>query len=198
MEKVLKSVVIILFLSFISITSFAIADEVTDVINEALQNYKKGDYASAVNNLDYAAQLIRQKKSESLEVILPKPLSGWQANDSKSQAAGSSMFGGGVSIEKEYTKDSSTINIKIVTDSPMLQGVLMMFSNPFMVSNEGKLERISGQKAIVKYDSSNKEGEINIVVANRYLVTITGNDVTKDDLTNYAKTIDYNKLTSMQ
>ncbi len=38
------------------------ADEVEDSIKEGLDAYSAGDYSTAAASLDYAAQLIRQKK----------------------------------------------------------------------------------------------------------------------------------------
>ena len=66
---------------FVAVTfcgSFApsFADEITESINEALEYYQEKDYAEAVSSLDYAAQLIRQKRAEGLQNLLPDPLSG--------------------------------------------------------------------------------------------------------------------------
>ena len=58
----------------------------------------------------------------------------------------------------------------------------------------GKLEKITGQRAIVKYSSADKEGDIQIMVANRFLVSVDGRDVSKSDLKNYAAAIDYKQL----
>ena len=80
----------------------------------------------------------------------------------------------------------------------MLQGVMMMLSNPmFAASDGGKMERIGKQKAIVKYDASNQSGEIQIVVANRFMVTIEGDGVTDKVLKDYASAIDFNKMAQM-
>jgi hypothetical protein len=176
----------------------AYADDVTDSINEALKYYNEGKYSDAVGSLNYAAQLIGQKKGGQLEEFLPKPLDGWTAEDPGSQAAGAAMFGGGVTAERRYAKDSASVHVQIVTDSPLLQGMMMMFTNPmFAASDGGKLEKIKGQKAIVKYSDSDKEGKIDIVVANRFLITIEGNDVMKADLEGYAKAVDYDKLATL-
>ncbi len=176
----------------------ASADEVTDSINEALQQYKNGEYAAAVGSLDYVSQLIRQKRGEQLQSFLPKPLTGWTAKDSTSQAVGAAMFGGGVSAERQYHKSSSSVTVKIVTDSPVLQSMMMMFTNPmFAASGGGKLEKIGGQKAIVKYSPTGRSGEISIVVVNRFLITVEGNDVTKEELTSYAMSINYKKLAAL-
>ncbi len=185
-----------LFISVVS--SPVLADEVTDSVNEALKQYSNGEFADAVQSLDYAAQLIRQKKGGQLEAFLPKPISGWKAEDAKSQAMGAAMFGGGVTAERSYVKGDSRVNVKIITDSPMMQGMMMMFSNPMMATSDGgKLEKINGEKAIVKYSNENKDGNINIVIAGRFLITVDGNDVGRPDLIAFAQGIDFKKLAVM-
>jgi hypothetical protein len=76
--------------------------------------------------------------------------------------------------------------------------MMAMMTNPmFMGSDGGKLERIKGQQAVVKYDAQNQSGDINIAVAKRFLVTIEGNRVAREDLVNYANAIDYRKLATL-
>ncbi|WP_372882123.1 hypothetical protein [Psychromonas sp.] len=174
------------------------ADDVQESINEALQYYNNGEYKDAVDTLNYASQLIQQKRGGGLELFLPEPLAGWTVRETGSQAMAAAMFGGGISAEREYSKGSSYITVQIITDSPLMQGMMMMFSNPmYATSDGGKLERIGRQKAIVKYQSENKEGDINMVVANRFLVTIAGQRVTREELIAYAEAIDYKKLQSL-
>jgi hypothetical protein len=193
-----KPYLIVLTLFLVAWTTCLHADEVTDSISEALQNYKDGQYSDAVANLNYASQLIQQKKGEDLTAILPEPLKGWTAEDASSQAMGAAMMGGGVTAERRYFREDSSINIQIITDSPMLQGVMMMLSNPmFAASDGGKVQRINQQKAIVKYQQADRNGSIQIVVANRFLVTIEGSDVKKEDLEAYAKAIDYKKMEAL-
>ena len=134
------------FLFMTVVSSPVLADDVTDSINEALKQYNNGELADAVQSLDYSAQLIRQKKGGQLEAFLPKPISGWEAENAKSEAMGSAMFGGGITAERSYVKGDSRVNVKIITDSPMMQGMMMMFSNPMMATSDGgKLEKISGE-----------------------------------------------------
>ncbi|MBU0571318.1 MAG: hypothetical protein KJ995_01985 [Candidatus Omnitrophica bacterium] len=173
----------------------AIADEVTDTIKTALTEYKNGEYASAAENLDYAQQQIRQKKGDKLKSFLPEALEGWTADDSSFQTIGSIMLGGGIIAERQYSKEASLVNVKIVADAPMLRGVMMMFTNPmFITAGGGELEQVKGQKAIIKYTPERETGEINVVVADRILVTVAGDSVKKQALIDYAESIDYRKL----
>lgn len=174
---------------------FAGADDVTDSVQEGLDQYKQGNLNEAASSLEYAAQLIKQKRSLGLEAYLPEPLKGWQGEKAETQAAGAAMMGGMVSSSKRYRKDDKDVRVEIITDSPMLQGMMMMFNNPmFAMSDGGKLTKIKGQKAIVKYDADNKDGEINLVIAGRILVKVDGSNVEEQDLMDYASAIDYKKL----
>jgi len=199
MHKIDKTSLRCLITLFIGVSIFISgavwADEITDSIDEAIEYYKEGDFVEAANSLDYASQLIRQKRSGNLEAFLPEPLAGWSAENVKSKAVGAGYLGGMISANKKYRKDQSSVTIEIITDSPALQSMVMMFSNPAYASADGgKLTKIKRQKAIIKYTPSRKDGEINIVVAKQYLVTIKGQKVEESDLVDYASAIDYKKL----
>jgi hypothetical protein len=188
---------LIILLTYISffVSGSVWADEVTDSIKEAIEYYEEGDFVEAANSLDYASQIIRQKRSANLETFLPEPLSGWSAEDVKSQAAVAAYLGGMISAKREYRKEQSSVTIEIITDSPMFQSMVMMLSNPAYASADGgKLTKIKKQKAVIKYRPSRKDGEINIVVAKQYLVSIKGRKIKESDLVDYASAIDYKKL----
>ena len=171
------------------------ADEVLDTLAKAKEQYEKNEFSGAAGSLDYAAQLVRQKKSDALKLFLPKALEGWTAEEATSQAMGASFFGGGVTVSQHFNKESSSVTVEIVTDSPLLQSVMMMLTNPVMISASGaKLETISGQQAVVNFRPTEKSGDISFVVANRFLVKVSGNDVLKKDLSDYVSKIDFAKL----
>lgn len=172
------------------------ADDVTDSIDEAVKAYKDKDYAMAAQALDAAAQLVRQKRGDMFKELLPDAPSGWEAEEATSQSAGASMFGGGVTAERQYSKGDSSVTVKLITDSPIMQGVLMMMGNPmFANADGGKLERIKGQKAIFK--NKDGSGSVNIVVNGVLLVQIEGSDVSDKDLRTFAEAIDYGKIASL-
>lgn len=179
----------------IAIPVNSMADDVLDSINEGLEAYKEGEYKDAVESLNYASQLIQQMKGENLQSFLPDALDGWKAKKASSQSAGAAMFGGGITAEREYAKGNSNISVSIITDSPMMQGMMMMFSNPMFASSDGgKLKKIKREKAMVKYDAGNKSGEIQVMVDDRILLNVTGNRVSEEDLMSYAKAVDFKKL----
>jgi hypothetical protein len=190
---------LVVLLCSLVFSGLAFADDVTDAVNEALQYYQDGKYSDAMTSLNYASQLIGQKKGGDLQSFLPQPLAGWEAEEATSQSVGAAMLGGGISAERQYNNGSSSVRIQIVTDSPMLQSMMMMFGNPMLAGSDGgKLEKIAGEKAIVKYNAADKSGDIKLVIANRFLVTLDGNDASLEDLKAYAAKIDYKKLAAMQ
>jgi hypothetical protein len=182
--------------AFLFLASALRADDVTESVEEALKAYKDKDYATAAQALDAAAQLVRQKRGELFKELLPNAPAGWEAEEATTSAAGAAMFGGGVTAERRYTKGDSDVTVKFITDSPIMQGVMMMMGNPmFANADGGKLERIKGQKAIFK--NKDGSGSVNVVVGGALLVQIEASDTSDADLRKFAESIDYGKLAGM-
>jgi len=176
----------------------SVADDVTETIDEALAAYKKGDYTQAVEDLNYAAELIRQKKGENLKDYLPAPLEGWKASEAESQTAGAAMMGGGTVVQRRYTRGDSSVEVQYITDSPMMQTVAMMLGNPMFAGGAGKMTRINRQKAMIEYDKQQKSGQIQMVVGDKYLIIVSGDNVSEEDLKAYAKANDFKKLSALK
>ena len=71
MSKVFHVCFIVIFMSTLFIIpGIVFADEITDSIEEAMEYYKENNYVEAANSLDYASQLIRQKRSGKLDTDL--------------------------------------------------------------------------------------------------------------------------------
>ncbi|SHI21135.1 hypothetical protein [Ferrimonas marina] len=173
------------------------ADEVEMHISEALEFYKEGNYGEAAASLQYATQLIQQKKGGALAELLPPPLSGWKINMDDETTTNTGMMGG-IMVARDYEKGDARVEISLMTDSPMLQGVLMMLSNPSFASAQGsKMERIGRQKAMVTYDEQRRGGELNMVIDNRVLVQISGSNVDRQDLLDYAAALDVEAISEM-
>lgn len=189
-----KSVIAALFASSLVFPSITLADEVTDAAAEAIQLYKDGKLNEAAGQLDYASTLIRQQRAESIKQFFPDALDGWKAADVESNATPSGMMGGVVSASRQYRKNQASVELSLAADSPMLQSVMMMFSNPaYATMGGGKLTKIKDEKAIIK--NMNGNIEITIALAGKILVTLQGSDgATEEDLRAYAEALDMKKL----
>lgn len=191
---------ILLALSIVALWSYrACADEVTEQIKEALEFYEKGNYSEAVGNLNFAVGQIQQKQAAGLKGVFPEPLEGWKAKDSTGEFAPAAFMGGGVSASRNYyvEENDRTVDIEIVSDSPLLQSVMMFFTNPAFTASQPdtKLVKIGGHKALQKFNQQDREGEINIVIASRMLVSIKSRGSDKpDDMLAYANAMDYSQL----
>ncbi len=180
----------------LSPSASAAPDDIVAAVEEALRQYKNKDFPSAVSNLDYAAHLIRQKKVELLKELLPEPFYGWQAKAPESQSLGTAVFGGGSTVSRDYhTQSGEAVSIEIVSDSPVLQSIIMMLNNPlFAGASGGNLKTIKRQRAMIKYNEEERSGEINIVVASRFIVTVKGRGVDLTWLLRYAEAMDFDAL----
>lgn len=194
MKKILFFIPCII-LTLIVLVDHSYGDEVLTAVDEAVSQYKKGDFDGAASNLDYAAQLIRQKKSEALKQVFPEPLAGWEAEPATSQATGTAAFGRSINVSRIYIRKPSTITIDIVSDSPVMQSLVMMLNNPVIAGAGGaKLETFSTHKGIVQYNETNRGGDVNIVVADRFMVTVKGQQIDREELIKYAQTVKYSEL----
>lgn len=171
-------------------------DDVLTTVHEAVKQYTLGDFSGAISNLDYATQLIRQKRSERMKALLPEPLSGWQAKPATAQALGTAVFGGGVTVSRDYYTDKgASLSIEMVSDSPVLQSIMTMLNNPmFAGAAGGIIKTVKRQRAMIKYDEKERKGEIDIVVASRFMVTVKGHGVERETLLKFAESIDFDGL----
>ena len=180
---------------FLCCSTDLFADDVTDQIDEAVKAYGKEDYNTAITALDSASTLIRQKKGELVSKLLPEPLDGWEADDGKSSAAAAGMFGGGISAERRYTRKAEgkieNLTISITTDSPLMQSMGMMFSNPMFMGQDNKLMVISGEKAI----ANERDNSLTSMIANKVMVKIDGDkNVSSETLKEYFNSIDFKAI----
>ena len=168
-----------------TIACSAWGDDVIEAIEQATDLYESGQTQQAISQLEFAAQLIRQQRGSGLQAFLPEPLEGWSAEDANSSTSGIALFGGGTSVERSYSDGSKNVTIRILTDSPMMQAFMMMFSNPAIASAQGgALKMIAGQRALVNPDG------ITIVLQNTYLIQVEGN-ASSEDYVAYAGAIDF-------
>src|SRR5262249_27076269 len=155
------------------------ADQITQEIDRAKQAYLQGKLNDARLSLDMAAQLVSQQKAKVLNGILPPPFLGWRAEDKTAPADPGTVGGaatsaasalGGITAARTYRKDNRACAVTVAGDSPILAAVSMFLANPsFAQASGARLQRIGNQRAVITQD-----GEVQVLSANNYLVTVTG------------------------
>ncbi len=202
----------VLIVTLLFVVGLLLADEVTSSIDKAKSHYQSKKYSEAINELNYAVNQIQQIQLERYKTVFPAALSDWKAEEFQMDNAGMAFLGGGLSISRKYSliiqvegldekgRDSyydkkKSVDISIVSDSPLLSSVMMMFSNPMFLGGN-KMVTINGEKAIEQRDSDGKPDELQFVIENRVMVTVSGRNCSKEDLYGYAQKIDFAKLKS--
>jgi hypothetical protein len=130
-------------IALVSIGAAALADEVIDQIEVGKRNDIEGDYAAAITEFEFALGAVRSKLSALFVATMPDPPIFWMAEEAGLDS-GSAMLGGGLIIARAYReeKGDGRVRAELVVDSPMVQAFSAVLSNPIMVANEPRIERI--------------------------------------------------------
>lgn len=181
----------ILMFAVLAATPAFAADDIIEAIDVARKSYQSGDMANAKQSLDLASQLIAQKNAEGFAALLPNALPGWTAEKAQTAAAGMAGFGAS-SASRTYTNaKGDSIEVQINGDSAMITQMATLLSNPQFAGAMGKIVRVGNNRAIV-----NNDGDVNMVVANRFLVVVQGSGPADAKLA-YAQAVDVAKLSKM-
>lgn len=191
------AVVIIVALSF-CLALPAAADEIADQIKQGLKLYQDGKISQSLGELEFAVAQLKQKKAESLAKVFPPAPSGWQAQKSQNKSMGAGFLGGGISASRSYKNQKrGRVKIEIMTDSPFIQSLAMVLSNPMFAQAGGKnkLFRFKGQKALIKSQGENR-AELQTIIDNKVLLKVSANRVDEPEqvVRQFADQIDLDKL----
>lgn len=153
-------------------------------------------FGTAATEFEYAAQYSRQLKGYGLANYLPPAQDGFAAENLQVSSAGASMFGGGTAVEQDYVKGDDKVTIRILSDSPLLQSMMVMISNPMIAMNNPKMsaETINGQRALVE-DKGAGAVQVSLPFNNVYLIQGEG---PKAATLAHMKALDYKGLAAVQ
>lgn len=169
----------------------AYADDITDAIDQARKAYQSGDMGGAKQSLDLASQLIGQKNAEGFAALLPAPLSGWKAEDAQTTSVGQVGFGASTASRRYENAKGDNVEVQITGDSAMIMQFATLLSNPGIAGAMGKIIKVGDQRAI-----QTREGDVHVVVANKFLVTVSGSADAASRLA-YAQAVNFAKLSKM-
>jgi hypothetical protein len=165
------------------------ADEITEAMDEARRAYDSGDAVTARGALEEALQLLGQRAAAGLAAALPAALPGWTAEEAESSAQAAHVFGAGTQASRSYRNaQDQSVTVRVVADSPMVAQIAVVLANPTLAGAMGKLVRVGPLRAVQESD-----GDIQMVVDNRILVTIEG-DAPPDAKLAYARAVDPARL----
>ena len=170
-------------------TSFGVrADDVTDQINEALKAYQNHDTQTAMAALDAASSLLRQARGEGMKKLLPPVPPGWTADAAESTAVGAAMLGGGTTASRTYHNGNQRVEVQIMADSPMLQGMAALLGSPLAAMGGMKTVVIGGRR--MSYTEN--ENSYMTLVADKVIVKLEGSkDTPEPTLKSFIGAIDF-------
>ena len=170
---------------------------------QGLQDFAKAmeGVAGAMAGKTPDGKPVEPVRFQELQAALPE-ISGWQrAEPTGERMTAPVPFS---QAEADYTMGDANISVKVVDSafSQMLIAPWAMFltAGYERESSEG-FERsvtVAGNPGFERYNKNNKDGELNIVFAKRFLVTIEGDNITDTKvLHEFASKIDASKLESV-
>lgn len=139
---------------------------------------------------------------QTLQAHLPK-VSGWEMKEPEGERM--TMPVPFSQIETRYTKGGSRVDVKIV-DTGFAQLLvapwsMMLASGYSRETSRGyeKATTVGGNPAIEKWNKDRKNGELDVLIAKRFMVTIEGRDI--DDmklLQDFASNFDFNAIAALK
>ncbi|WP_136443204.1 hypothetical protein [Pacificoceanicola onchidii] len=145
----------------------ALADEVTETLQSALQAYEDGDIQYALDEIEFAKQKLMEMKTSSLGAFLPAAPDGWSVEINSDMNTGLAMMGGGVGAEANYKgPDGQDVKLTLMADNPMVASMGAMVANAAVMGM--KVERIGRQRFAVQ------DEQILGLIGNRVLVQTEG------------------------
>ena len=141
-----------------------------------------------------------------LKALLPEELDHMKrtsANGEKNGSMGFTMS----NAEGEYQTEDGNMSIRIqISDIGAMTGAAAMAAFAWATmtvdreSGESyeKSTEVKGFRALEKYDRANKSGELSVLVAGRFSVEVSGNQVTMDAIKGAFDKIDLGKLDGMK
>jgi hypothetical protein len=165
------------------------------------------DFAKAMSGMAGAlgagdGKTVEPVTFQALQATLPE-VSGWEMRKPRGERMTSPVAF--AQSGTRYTKGGSRVDVKVVDSgfAPLLIAPwsMMLASGYSRETSEGyeKAVTVNGQPAFEKWNSDRKDGELNILVNKRFLVTIDGNDIADTQtLHDFAGKMDFGKFTELR
>ena len=140
----------------------------------------------------------------SLKELRPNEAAGLE----RTEATGEKNGAMGFSISQaqgKYEKDDARIEVEIM-DTGGVGGMAMMGMAAWSMaevdketkSGYEKTTRVNGMKAFEKYDNDTKDGEVNVIVADRFVVNVKGRNVTMDQIKDTLDDLELDQLAKLE
>jgi hypothetical protein len=167
------------------------ADEIRDQINLGIEAYESKDYRLAIDELNYAVAQLQEKLNAQNANLLPEPLEGWTASEVENASAAMAMMGGGTNMSRSYRRGAETVEITLMSGSPMVAGMLGMVNNPMLLNSSPDIKpyrykRIKGMKK-----TTGGSIEVTLSVLGQIMYQITARGGSEEVIKQYLDATDF-------
>ncbi|WP_373515100.1 hypothetical protein [Persicitalea sp.] len=139
-----------------------------------------------------------------LKAMLPETTGGMERTEATGEKNGAMGFSLS-QAEAKYEEGDSRLEINIV-DTGGVGGMAMMGMAAWAMAEVDKetttgyekTTRIDGNKAYEKYDNERQNGELNVLVGDRFIVSVKGRKVSMDQMKDALDEINLGKLAKME
>jgi|SRR5690554_3269980 len=170
------------------LASPAHSQSVPEQIELGLHLYQDGEYGAAITELEFAINDIRNAMSEGIAGTFPTAPPGWTGKavtSSGESAAMIGMLGGGTILEKHYVEEGGQgiIEVTLMLDSPMAQGLGAMLSNPALIGVQPNAERVrvGRETATLTWEVDRRSAEAMMMLDGRILLRLEGSNLSSAD-----------------
>jgi hypothetical protein len=187
-------------------------ERVNQAVNSLQNMGEQADKSGATSNPQEAMKAVGQIVAggkdvppvdfHELKAMLPTSLPGMQRNEASGQS-GEAMGVKGSSATARYSDGANALIRIEITDLGSMTGLAALAAkfDPTMEKETAtgyeRTKRIDGQLVHERYDRSARRGEVGVLVANRFSVTVEGSSVDPATLTGALKAIDLSSLAAM-
>ena len=140
-----------------------------------------------------------------LKELMPEKIAGMSRTEATGEKSGAMGFTVSTASAKYKGEGEENLNIEIVdtggiagVSTMALAGWSMAEIDKETTTGYEKTTKIEGYKAFEKYDNEGKSGEVNVLVADRFVVNVQGDHITVDQLKNALKDLDLAKLGNLK
>lgn len=160
---------------------------------------------AAMSGAANAGKKVETVDYKELKALLPESLGSMRRTDASGEK--SSAMGMQIShAEGRYRSDEGSSATVKITDIGSMTGLAGMTAYAWAradVDREGdtgyeKTSTFNGYKSHEKYDKQNKSGEISVLVGDRFVVEVDGNNIDMDAMKSALGKVDLGKLNGMK
>lgn len=158
------------------------ADQVRTRIDSAGSAYSKGDLSRAAQDLGAALAAVQERLGHKLIEYLPLAPAGWGIEPPEVMGLGS--VGGGLAVTRAYVGRDASLNVSIILDSPAVEAAAALIANPAATAAQPNVTRlkVGSEEALMRWDGTIRSGEITIVLGNRVLLEVAGDNLTESKI----------------